>query len=252
MIFAHRGFSARYPENTMAAFRAAYDCGADGIELDVQLTKDRIPVIIHDETIERTTNGIGFVKDFTFNELRNWEAGTTKNNQEQKCFIPSLDEYFQWVKHTNLITNIELKNGVIPYEGLEETTLEMIATYELEDQIILSSFNHYSLAKIAKLNPNIETAILFMEGLYKPWDYARTVGARGLHCFYPVAQKPILVQAAKEQIAVRPFTVNEDEDLKRLISYQCPAVITDHVDQALSIRQKYDDHSKMSKIEERT
>ncbi|MCK0473078.1 glycerophosphodiester phosphodiesterase [Halalkalibacter sp. APA_J-10(15)] len=252
MIFAHRGFSARYPENTMVAFQAAYDSGADGIELDVQLTKDRIPVIIHDETINRTTDGAGFVKDFTFNELRKWDAGTIKNNHEQKCLIPSLDEYFQWVKQTDLITNIELKNGMISYEGLEEIILEMITTYELEDQIILSSFNHYSLAKIAELNPNIETAILFMEGLYKPWDYARTVGARGLHCFYPVAQKPIIDQAATEQIAVRPFTVNEEEDLKRLIFYQCPAVITDHVDQALLIRQKYDEHSKMSEFEERT
>lgn len=236
-ILAHRGFSARYPENTMDAFQAAHKFGADGIELDVQLTKDGIPVIIHDETLDRTTNGTGYVKDYTLEELKQWNTGT-KTNHDHFISIPSLEEYFEWVKQTSLITNIELKNGIILYEGIEEAVLSLIGAYQLESRVILSSFNHYSLAKVAKLNPEIETAILFMEGLYKPWDYARTVGASGLHCLHPIAQPFVIEQSLKENIAIRPFTVNQEKDLTRLISSKCSAIITDHVDKAVAIRNQ--------------
>ncbi|WP_062046988.1 glycerophosphodiester phosphodiesterase [Bacillus sp. JCM 19034] len=240
-IFAHRGFSARYPENTMDAFRAAHKFGADGIELDVQLTKDKIPIIIHDETIDRTTNGTGYVKDYTLNELKQWNTGTQTNNDHFGS-IPSLEEYFKWVQQTDLVTNIELKNGIILYDGLEEIVLSLINEYQLENKVIISSFNHYSLAEVSRLNPKIETAILFLEGLYKPWDYARTVGASGLHCYYPIAQKPLVEQALVENIAVRPFTVNSEDDLTKMISFNCSAIITDHVDKAVAIRNQLQDN----------
>ncbi|WP_218197377.1 glycerophosphodiester phosphodiesterase family protein, partial [Pseudomonas sp. 2995-1] len=87
----------------------------------------------------------------------------------------------------------------------------------VKDRVIVSSFNHYSLVELNKLDPSVETAILFMKGLYEPWNYARTVGATGLHCFLPVAVPEFLVGANKVGMAVRPFTVNEEKHITSLI-----------------------------------
>ena len=111
-IFAHRGFSGKYPENTMIAFEKAVEIGVDGIELDVHLTKDNELVIIHDEDVKRTTNGEGLVKDMTLEELKKLDASATFVGQYGVNPIPTLREYFELVKDTNIITNIELKTSV--------------------------------------------------------------------------------------------------------------------------------------------
>ena len=111
-IFAHRGFSGEYPENTMLAFRKAYETGCDGIELDVQLTKDGVPVIMHDETIDRTTDGKGNLRDYTYEQLCRFDCSGKFAGKYGFQQIPTLREYLEWVKDTGLITNIELKNSV--------------------------------------------------------------------------------------------------------------------------------------------
>ncbi len=115
--FAHRGFSGKYPENTMLAFRKAVEEGVDGIELDVQLTKDGEVVIIHDETIDRTTDGKGLVVSYTYDELRKFDASFKFRGQCGFNPIPTLREYFELVKDKNLVTNIELKTGLNEYFG---------------------------------------------------------------------------------------------------------------------------------------
>ena len=114
-IFAHRGFSGKYPENTMLAFEKAVELGVDGIELDVHLTKDNELVIIHDEDIKRTCDGEGLVKDMTLEELKKFDASATFRGVYGFCGIPTLREYFELVKDTDIITNIELKTGVYDY-----------------------------------------------------------------------------------------------------------------------------------------
>lgn len=114
-IFAHRGYSAAYAENTMSSFLAAEKAGADGIELDTQLTKDGVVVVIHDEKVDRTTTGSGFVKDYSFKEIRKLNANKKGIKKEP---IPSLEEVLEWLKTNKLICNIEFKNGLIPYEGM--------------------------------------------------------------------------------------------------------------------------------------
>lgn len=111
-IFAHRGYSAAYAENTMSAFIAAEKAGADGLELDVQLTKDDEVVVIHDEKVDRTTSGNGFVKNLTFKEIRKFNANKKSVKKEP---IPSLIEVLEWMQTNQLICNIELKNGLFPY-----------------------------------------------------------------------------------------------------------------------------------------
>jgi glycerophosphoryl diester phosphodiesterase len=108
--------------------------------------------------------------------------------------------------------------------------------YGLLSRTIFSSFNHYSLVLLKRLDAQAETAILFMEGLYEPWNYALSIGAEGLHCYFPVAQPELLQGAAEAKMPVRPFTVNDEGILKTLYAQRCAAVITDWPGKAFEIR----------------
>lgn len=235
-IFAHRGSAGTHPENTMVAFAAALKAGADGIEFDVQLTKDQVPVIIHDETVNRTTDGDGWIKDFTYEEMITLDAGSWFAYSFQGATIPTLVELLEWAVNTPLLLNLELKSGFVRYPGIEKIVLECIAKYDLKDRVIISSFNHYSLLESHRLDPKVETDILFMEGLYEPWNYAKRIGASGLHCFLPVAVPELLVGAYQANMPVRPFTVNEDAHIQGLIRGGCAGIITDWPEKAINIR----------------
>ncbi|HET7579666.1 MAG TPA: glycerophosphodiester phosphodiesterase [Bacillales bacterium] len=234
-IFAHRGSSGTYPENTMAAFIEAERVGADGLEFDVHMTKDEELVVIHDERVDRTTDGNGWVKSFTLKELKKLNAGSTKNHTEK---IPTLKEVFGWAKANNLRLNIELKTGLIDYPELEERVVAVVKQFGLTKRVILSSFNHYSVEKIHKIDPGIETAILFMEGLFEPWKYARSIGARGLHCHRRVAVPEFIQTAIRENMAVRPFTVNKKTDLQKLMKAGCTGIFTDRPEMAVQVREQ--------------
>lgn len=233
-IFAHRGYSASYAENTMGSFLAAEKAGADGLELDVQLTRDGQVVVIHDEKVDRTTNGNGFVKDYTYKELRKLNANKKTSKKEP---IPSLEEVLEWLENNSLLCNIELKNGLIPYEGMEEKVIELIREYGLEKRIIISSFNHYSIVQSYRFAPEIETAPLFIEGIYMPWIYSQSIRAKGIHPKHSTISDAVIKNTMDNGIAVRPYTVNRDADLKRLFRVNSTAVITDDPVKALKIRK---------------
>ena len=156
----HRGFSGLYPENTMLSFQKALEAGVDGFEFDTHLTKDGEIVVIHDEKIDRTTNGTGFVKDYTYEELKQFDASSVFAGQYGFNYIPTLREYFELTKGMDLMTNIELKNSIIWYDGMEEKVIAMIREYGVEEQIVLSSFNHYSIMKCKKLAPELKCGFL--------------------------------------------------------------------------------------------
>ena len=167
-VYAHRGYSGRYPENTMLSFQKAAETGCDGIELDVQLTRDGTVVVIHDEAVDRTTDGTGLVKDYTFEELRKLDAGTIKGGRYGFCPVPSFEEYCEWASQYGFVTNVEIKTGVYYYEDIEEKTLEIIKKYHLEDRVMFSSFNHLSLERLKELAPDIPRgALLEHAGLGK-------------------------------------------------------------------------------------
>jgi glycerophosphoryl diester phosphodiesterase len=237
-IFAHRGFSAAFPENTMKAFIEAEKAGADGLEIDVQLTKDGEVVVIHDESVDRTTNGTGFVKDLTYKELRKLDASYKNKKWLQKEPIPTFIELLKWLKTNRLICNVELKNGIFPYLGMEEKVVSLIRHYKLEDRIILSSFNHYSIVYSYQLAPEIETAPLYSEGIYMPWVYAMSIQSKGIHPKLIAAPNEIITKAMENGIAVRPYTVNKEKDMQRLFDIGCTAFITDDPVKALKIKEK--------------
>ncbi|MGN0316412.1 MAG: glycerophosphodiester phosphodiesterase family protein [Lachnospira sp.] len=172
-VWAHRGCCMKYPENTLEAFEAAAKLtGITGIELDIQLTKDGEIVVIHDEKIDRTTNGKGFVKDYTLEELKAFSiTGSGCENvyhtdweNKGTLSIPTMKEVFELLKpyciSNGLLINIELKNSVIRYEGMEEKILELVEKNGLKGFVVYSSFNHESMGLMKKLEPSVKTGIL--------------------------------------------------------------------------------------------
>lgn len=235
-IFAHRGASKYAPENTMAAFHLAHKMNADGIELDVQLTKDGIPVVIHDESVNRTTNGKGLIKNLTLAELKELDAGSCFSKKFLGESIPTLEEVLKWIAPTNMLLNIELKNNLEGYEGMEETVLELVKKYKMAQRVVYSSFNHYSLKTIKDLNPDAEVGVLYHhEKLYKPWNYITFVGADSAHPNYKMLNDEILAGYKNAGIKVRPYTINNPSKMAYFFKNDIEAIITDTPDMARSI-----------------
>lgn len=160
-IWAHRGCSQNYPENTITAFSKAVALRwLTGIELDIQMTKDDEIVVIHDERVDRTTDGIGYVKDFTYVQLRKLAIETGIGRKEK---IPSIIEVLDCIQKrmkTGLLLNIELKNSNIPYEKMEDKILNLIAKGNLQEQVIYSTFYTKSLRRIKDLEPKAVIGVL--------------------------------------------------------------------------------------------
>lgn len=243
LIFAHRGYSAMYPENTMLAFKQAEKAGADGIELDVQLSKDGEVVVIHDESVNRTTNGRGYVKDLSYSDLKKLDAGFRIKTNLKKEPIPSLREVLEWLTGNKMICNIELKNGIFPYQGMEEKVIALIREYKLENRIVLSSFNHYSIVHCYRMAPEIETAPLMGQVVYMPWVYAESIRAKGIHPKYKTLKDEVIRQSEQYGISVRPYTVNKEKNMAHLIKLGCSAIITDDPVRAQRVRQRIEKES---------
>ena len=155
---AHRGFSDEYPENTILAFEKAKEAGFDGIELDVQLSRDGELVVIHDEELKRVTGEPGFVWDYTLEELKQMKVLESCACAVQR--IPTLREYFEEIYPSEMITNIELKTSWNEYRGIEEKVLALIDEFDVREKIWISSFNHFSALRFKRLSPNIKCGLL--------------------------------------------------------------------------------------------
>ncbi|MFJ8527801.1 glycerophosphodiester phosphodiesterase [Bacillus sp. NPDC094106] len=237
LIFAHRGAAGTYPENTMISFEAAESFQADGIELDVQLTKDGKIVVIHDETVNRTTNGKGEVRNYLYEDLRKLDASYKFGEKVGFCHIPLLKEVLEWLQSNQLLLNIELKNNKIPYRGLEEEVITLVRKFNLEERVIFSSFNHYSMKKCHMMAPDIQTAILYREGLHSPWAYAQKMGATGVHPNYRYLQDAIAELTMECGVDVRPYTINDETVIRKYFDMNISAIITDYPETARALLQ---------------
>lgn len=190
-IWAHRGCSQMYPENTLLAFRKAAEIpGLTGIELDIQLTKDQYMVVCHDERVDRTTDGIGEVGEYTLSELRKLNIGRDGGGHEK---IPAIEEVLDLLEDkmkSGLMLNIELKNSVVPYEGMEGKILELIHRRGLEEQVVYSSFYARSLERIREMDGKASIGVLdgrVSDCLYK----LKGCGADALHPFWKGMDLPV-------------------------------------------------------------
>ena len=163
-IWAHRGCSYAWPENTLQAFKAACELPVTGVELDIQLTKDNQIVVIHDETVDRTTDGTGKVKDFDLEELKSLRIKTHPDLEPSYTQIPTMREVLDLMKPyclgRGMKINIELKTSNVRYEGIEDLILALVHEYGLDDYIVWSSFNPDSIMLIKEKNPLAQVGIL--------------------------------------------------------------------------------------------
>ena len=228
--FAHRGFSGKYPENTLLAFQKAIEAGADGAELDVQLTKDGEVVIIHDETIDRTTDGKGYVVDYTYDELSKFDASYIYRGQMGFNKIPTLREYFELVKDLDFVTNIELKTGINEYLGIEEKVYDLIKEFKLEKKVIISSFNHFSVLRMKKIAPELKYGFLSEDWIINAGAYT---ASHDVQCYHPRFNNliPEVVEELKKNgLEINTWTVNKEEDIRDLIDKKIDILIGNYPD----------------------
>ncbi|MDO5417580.1 MAG: glycerophosphodiester phosphodiesterase [Lachnospiraceae bacterium] len=226
-VIAHRGYSGKYPENTMLSFQKAVESGCDEIELDVQLTKDDVVVVIHDERIDRTTDGTGLVKDYTYEELKKFNAAKLFPKVTDFQHVPTFDEYCAWVAETGITTNIEIKTGVYYYEELEKKTVDIVKKYGLEKKVMFSSFNHMSLVRIKELMPEAECGALLGErGIGNAGYYCHSYGFECYHPGYAGITDEIVAGCKKYGIKMNVWTVNSMEGLEQLYEWGCEGIIT--------------------------
>lgn len=209
----HRGYSAKYPENTMEAFRQAYQEGFDGIETDVHLTKDGELVLIHDEKINRTSQGKGYVKDYTLEELRKWNY----NYQFDGYFpIPTLKELLCFIKNKDFIVNLEVKTDVIHYEGIEEKVIALVNEIGVQDQIYYSSFYLPSVLKLRSLDPTAYVGYLMEYSYDKKYQELINYHIKAFHVRYNFLNPKRMKVLKEKNIQVATWTVPNLKEYERL------------------------------------
>lgn len=237
-IWAHRGASAYAPENTMEAFELAVAQKADGIELDIQLTKDGKLAVIHDETIDRTCNGTGYVKDFTMKELKGFCCGKP-HPEYRSSVIPELSEVLALIKPTDLTVNIELKTGIFRYRGIEEEALKQVKDAGMEERVIYSSFHHPSIVQIKRLSPEALTGILYSDGWINIIGYAKLIGADALHpAVNNLQSRKLITESRKRKLPLHVWTVDQEAIMEYLSEQEVAAIITNYPDIARKIVDK--------------
>ena len=237
MVVAHRGFSGAAPENTLAAFRKAIEAGSDMIELDVHLSEDGKIVVIHDETLERTTNGQGRVVDHPLKELKNLDAGSWFNPQFAGEKVPTLQEVLG-LAQGKVPVNIEIKNpthGKYSITELSEKALQEVKRAEMVNQVIFSSFNPVSLEWVQKKEPRARVAFLY----HRPWNSLteltggrefRVLNLRNIHLTREKVEK-----IRKEGVKLNVYTVNSEEELEQFVRWGVDGIITNYPDRLIRI-----------------
>lgn len=237
-IIAHRGSKGTHPENTLAAFKEAIRVGADGIELDVQLSKDNHLIVIHDETVDRTTNGYGEISQLTLAELKQLDAGNWFKENPIRQEIPTLEEVLQLLVDEQFqgVLNIELKTDKIHYQGIEKILVQLMQSQNWPFEYIYSSFYFPSLEKIEEIAKDSKLALVFFMSQADEELAEKTSFIEGMHPHIQWVMDHIdrLVNFPK---AIRPWTVNGKEQMMFCFKQNITAFHTDFPEEATQIRK---------------
>lgn len=235
IIIAHRGASAYHPENTMAAFEAAAAMGADMVELDITLSHDGVPVVIHDETLDRTTNGTGMVSDHSLNELKQLDAGTWFGEKFAGERIPTLKEVLKFAQN-HIALNIEIKpEAVHEYVqgGIEEKALKLVKKYGMEQHVLFSSFSYRAVENIKQLDVDIAAALLYekkQSSSRQPVQLVADHQADAFNCSRRQYSKKWARELNRQGIPVFVYTVNKQRQMKKVIERGATGIFSDKPD----------------------
>lgn len=229
-IFAHRGASAEYPENTLPAFEAAAKLPIDGVELDVQRTKDGVLVVSHDERIHRTSNGKGRIAEKSFEELRKLDFGSWKGEQFANTQIPTFEEVLKVFQNTHHILNVEIKTDVIDYTNIEDEIMALVEQYGMTERIMYSSFDHTMVEKMIEKAPQNITGVLFEKIILNLHEYGQLIGSNSIHISLLAAKRGVIRDSIEKGSVFRVYTVNKIEDYDLMEQLGVEAIFTDHAE----------------------
>ena len=232
-VTAHRGFSKVAPENTMPAFQAAMDCGADYIELDLQLTSDGQLVVIHDDKLDRTTNGKGLVERYTYEQLKTLSAGSwfSKDGEFDDVEIPLFSEVLE-LTGKDIMLNIEIKKSGDPKKTAEKA-VELIEEYGIVNSCYVTSFSYPALKKVKQLNPKIQTA--FIANLATATSYAQLPYIDAVSMNYLFVNQSVVNSAHHHGKRIFVWTVDRQSEMQKMMALGVDNIITDRPDKALEI-----------------
>ena len=240
-IYGHRGAKGTYPENSMLSFKKAIEAGVDGLEFDIHMTKDGELIVIHDATLDRTTTGSGFVKDYTLPEIQEFSIGEKYSEYQHYDVswnderIPTLSQVLTLCLEYDLEVNIELKTYEVRYPEIEAKLLQAVEKSGLDvEKVVYSAFHLPTIVRIQKLNPNAKVAWLLENFIPMPTDYLQELKLEALH----MDQKIVLAKPEYwRPIAknLRVWTVNEEAEMQTLIDLGVAAIITDYPEIAVGL-----------------
>ncbi|WP_455538302.1 glycerophosphodiester phosphodiesterase family protein [Terrisporobacter sp.] len=232
-IFAHRGLSGFYPENTILAFKKCLNLNIYGIELDVQKSKDNHLVVIHDEKVDRTFIGSGYIKDMTLEELKSLKSSFKDFEDNEDCKIPTLEEVLKLFKPTEFIINIELKNSKTKYKDLEKDVIKLVKKLKMGKKVIISSFRMDSLKKVRKYSSKVKIAYLVSDKFYKLRPkFLIFLDLINYNFSYvnpnhKLVDKNFIKKYHSKNLQVLCYTVNTIEDYERLSKIKADGIFTD-------------------------
>lgn len=237
LIIGHRGASAVAPENTLAAFIQAANDQADGIEFDVKLTRDHQIIIMHDATVDRTTNGKGKVAQFKLADIRELDAGSHFSQEFKDEKVPLLTEVLESIPG-DMIVNIELTNYTTPLDGLAEKTAHLIKRLNFQDRVIFSSFNPFNLWRTRRILPSAEVAVLALPGsagaINRSW-LGRLFAPQFINPYYSDINQSSIEKQHGMNRKVIAWTVNDVEEMIRLFTLGVDGIITDNPGQVRTV-----------------
>lgn len=231
MIFAHRGASGYCPENTIPAFKRGLEDGAKAVEFDVQLTSDEELVIIHDYTVDRTTNGSGKVCDLTLEEIKSLDAGGWYAHEFSGVRIPTLRELFEFFPR-GILMNIEIKNVITDTRNIEHPIVDLIREYDRYNDVIISSFNHRTLKKIKKVDEKIRVGILTYSYYINFGKYLENNGFE-TYSVHPAAEfvdQKFIKEMKSKKLKIYTYTVNDAKTADELRNMGVDGIITNYPD----------------------
>lgn len=238
LVVGHRGAMGYAPENTFASFEVALQMGADAIELDVHLSRDGEIVVVHDERLERTTNGSGLVRENTLADLRKLDAGSWFDPRFGEQRIPSLDEALQWARGRTLLA-IEIKNGPIFYDGIEAKIVELLNRRAMRERVVVISFDHLALRRVQELDPALITGALYFGRPIDQPSLARAACARLLAPHWSFVEADAVRAAHAAGLRVMAWATSDPAELRRLIGAGVDAVATNHPDVMHKVLEQY-------------
>jgi glycerophosphoryl diester phosphodiesterase len=236
-VFAHRGSSAYAPENTLAAFQLALNQGAPALELDAMLCADGHIVVIHDDTVNRTTNGSGQVHQMPLAAIQELDAGSYLNPAFKSEKIPTLTEVFETVGR-RIFINIEIKNYASPLDSLPSRIASLVQKFNLGEYVLFSSFNPLALLKIRRLLPQAPCGLLIFHGTAGGWArgwLGRRFPCQALHPDLRDVTPSFVASTHQSGRRMHVYTVNQPDEMKRIFELGVDGIFTDDPPLALGL-----------------